>query len=118
MHNTAVTSEQGKKADEYFTVGTSHEFRVVSVSKQERKLALSTRLDASAPVQAAPPKQAPKATPKKQQQSSATSSSPKQTINQSSASTSTPGAKSAFQLALESALRQRDEDTDTKKGKE
>src|SRR6202035_3186757 len=45
VHNTAVTSEQGKKADEYFTVGTSHQFRVVSVSKQERKLALSTRLD-------------------------------------------------------------------------
>ncbi len=120
VHNTAVTSEQGKKADEYFTVGTSHEFRVVSVSKQERKLALSTRLDASAaPVQAAPQKQSPKvAAPKKQQPQQPQQQQSKPAISQTSASTSTPGAKSAFQLALESALRQREEETGAKKGKE
>ncbi len=107
VHNTAVTSEQGKKADEYFTVGTSHEFRVVSVSKQERKLALSTRLDAAAaPVAQKAPAKA--TTAKKQPKA----------VAQTSASTSTPGAKSAFQLALESALRQREEETDAKKGKE
>jgi small subunit ribosomal protein S1 len=113
VHNTAVMSEQGKKADEYFTVGTSHQFRVVSVSKQERKIALSTRLDAAtAPaVPAAPQKSAPKAAASKKQQQ------PKSAHQSSQAATATPGAKSAFQLALESAMRQREE-TDGKKGKE
>lgn len=115
VHNTAVTSEQGKKADEYFTVGTSHEFRVVSVSKQERKLALSTRLDGSVPVQAPQKHAAKPATPKKQQHHQQA----KQASTQSSASSTPGGAKSAFQLALESALRQREEETTTKKsGKE
>lgn len=108
VHNTAVQSEQGKKADEYFTVGTSQEFRVVSVSKQERKLALSTRLEATAPTPAAAPKTAPKAAASVKKQSKSSSST-------TSASTAPSGVKSAFQLALESALRQREEETGAKK---
>ena len=112
VHNTAVQSEQGKKADEYFVVGSSHELRVVSVSKQERKLALSTRLDATAEAPVITPKPAAKpATAKKQQQQVAAKQQQPSSVSQTSASTSTPGAKSAFQLALESALRQRDEET-------
>lgn len=108
VHNTAVQSEQGKKADEYFTVGASQEFRVVSVSKQERKLALSTRLEATAPTPAAAPKAAPKAAASVKKQSKSSSST-------TSASTAPSGVKSAFQLALESALRQREEETGAKK---
>jgi len=108
VHNTAVQSEQGKKADEYFTVGASQEFRVVSVSKQERKIALSTRLDATAPTPVAP-KSALKSTVKKAPKA------PSAANNQHQANAANSGAKSAFQLALESALRQREEETDAKK---
>lgn len=115
VHNTAVQSEQGKKADEYFTVGSTHELRVVSVSKQERKLALSTRLEASAEPTPVAPKPVAKPAAKKQQQPQQAKPS---SAAPTSASTSTPGAKSAFQLALESALRQREEETGSKNSKE
>lgn len=45
MHNTLLQQEQGKKADEFFTVGQKVQFRVVNINKEDRKLALSTILE-------------------------------------------------------------------------
>lgn len=45
MHNTILAQEQGKKAEEYFTVGQKAQFRIVNINKEERKLALSTILE-------------------------------------------------------------------------
>jgi small subunit ribosomal protein S1 len=45
MHNTILTQEQGKKAEEFFTVGQKAQFRIVNINKEERKLALSTLLE-------------------------------------------------------------------------
>lgn len=45
MHNTVLTQEQGKKAEEFFTVGQKAQFRIVNINKEERKLALSTLLE-------------------------------------------------------------------------
>lgn len=45
MHNTVLSQEQGKKADEFFTVGQKAQFRIVNINKEERKLALSTHLE-------------------------------------------------------------------------
>lgn len=42
MHNTILVQEQGKKAEEFFTVGQKAQFRIVNINKEERKLALST----------------------------------------------------------------------------
>jgi small subunit ribosomal protein S1 len=115
VHNTILQTEQGKKADEFFTIGDAHEFRVVSVNKQDRKLALSSRLEAAAAPQPAPvtPKAAtPKPAPKKAAQTQA----PQQ--HQQPAAPSSSATKSAFQLALESALRQREGKDQTKDDKD
>lgn len=110
VHNTTLQSELSKKAEEVFTIGQTQQFRVVSVSQQDRKLALSTILDAAAaaPVVTEPkqnrterPSKAPRA-PRNKETKEASSSSATQ------ATSSGPKAKSAFQLALESALRQQD----------
>ncbi len=45
MHNTVLSQEQGKKAEEFFTVGQKAQFRIVNINKEERKLALSTLLE-------------------------------------------------------------------------
>src|SRR5205814_5105321 len=45
MHNTILAQEQGKKAEEFFTVGQKAQFRIVNINKEERKLALSTLLE-------------------------------------------------------------------------
>ncbi len=46
-HNSVLTAEQSKKADEIFKAGEKHQFRVINVNKKERKLGLSTRLEGS-----------------------------------------------------------------------
>lgn len=45
MHNTILMQEQSKKAEEFFTVGTKAQFRIININKDERKLALSTMLE-------------------------------------------------------------------------
>lgn len=45
MHNTILLQEQGKKAEEFFTVGQKTQFRIVNINKEERKLALSSLLE-------------------------------------------------------------------------
>lgn len=47
VHNSVLTAEQNKKADEVFKVGEKHQFRVINVNKKDRKLGLSTRLEGS-----------------------------------------------------------------------
>lgn len=114
VHNTTLQSEANKKAEEMFTIGQTQQFRVVSVSQQDRKLALSTILDASVTAQAAEtkpsaraerPSKAPRGPRKEQREAS-----PKE----HAATSSGPKTKSAFQLALEEALRQ--QETENKKG--
>ena len=109
VHNTILQTEQGKKADEFFTIGESHEFRVMSVSKQDRKLALSSRLDAVAPQPAPVATPKPAAPKQPAAKKTAPAPQPQQSQQQQPAAPQAPTSKSPFQLALESALRQREE---------
>lgn len=110
VHNTTLQNEQSKKAEEYFTIGTSYEFRVVAVSKQDRKLALSTRLEgAMQPHPTTSASKAPKQPKKAAPQSTSTSSSSSTSSSTQTSSNQSSGAKTAFQLALESAIKQREE---------
>lgn len=112
VHNTTLQSEHNKKADEFFTIGATQEFRVLSTSKQERKLALSSKLDSTVvPQQQAKPA-ATKSTTSIRQQTSKKADQ-HTSVSASNAShapqQSSSNVKSAFQLALESAIRQREE---------
>ena len=98
IHNTIVTQEQGKKAEEFFKTGQKVKFRVINVNKNERKLGLSTKLEVEAP-KSKQPKKVPK--PIKE----------KRTETREPAA---PKAKGSLQLALESAL-QKEEPAEEKK---
>ena len=114
VHNTTLQGELNKKAEELFSIGQTQQFRVVNVSQQERKLALSTILDTTV----APSTHAEAKPSRSERPSKARAPRSKETKELSSP---TPAAqssgtnaktKSAFQLALESALKQQE---DTKK---
>ncbi len=98
IHNTIVTQEQGKKAEEFFKTGQKVKFRVINVNKNERKLGLSTKLEVEAP-KSKQPKKVPK--PIKE----------KRTETRGPAAQKTKGS---LQLALESAL-QKEEPAEEKK---
>ncbi len=62
VHNTVLAEEHGKKAEDLFKAGDTQKFRILNVNKKERKLALSTKLDATTtpertPAEAPAPKQ-------------------------------------------------------------
>jgi small subunit ribosomal protein S1 len=86
-HNTALAEEQGKKAEELFKVGEVHKFRVSNINKKERKLALSIKLEETAPTQEAKPK---KTAPKKEK------SEPSK-------------VRGSLQIALEGAMKEAEE---------
>jgi len=119
MHNTVLSQEQNKKAEEFFTVGQKAQFRIVNINKEERKLALSTLLeekkqepkkvepkkaepkkekseDARPTQQQAQPKQQPKVAPKKEKKEE-----PQQKV------------RGSLQIALESAMQKTDKKNNT-----
>lgn len=104
IHNTTLVEHQGKKADEVLKVGQKEQFRILSVSKKDRKLGLTMKLefDKNAPV-AAPEK--PTVRKEKKAESVVT-----QHMSQSNA----PKAKSSLQLALESMQAEEKSDADKK----
>lgn len=45
LHNTTLTQDEGKKAEQMFKVGDSRQFRVININKEEHKIGLSTNLE-------------------------------------------------------------------------
>ncbi len=97
-HNTVLSEEQGKKAEELFKIGESHKFRIINVNKKDRKLALSTKLEAATKkTVVVKSKKAPKREKRVE----------------------TSRVKGSLQIALEGALKQNNEsDSEEKEKKE
>jgi len=100
IHNTTLLEEQSKKAEEFFKIGEKVKFNVTNVNKEERKLALSTKLTSEPKVVKAKVKTAGS----KQKQSRKTTvvkpSKKEKTTEQ-------PKSKNSLQIALESALQKK-----------
>jgi small subunit ribosomal protein S1 len=94
VHNSTLLEETGKKPNDEFKIGETRDFRVISVNKTDHKIALSTDLD----------KTSTRASSKSTKREKSSSTKEQQTFT----STSSGKTKSAFQLALESALAQKD----------
>lgn len=120
MHNTILTQEQGKKAEEFFTVGQKAQFRIVNINKEERKLALSTLLEEKKQepkkqeAKAAAPKKAKteEAAPKAAQQSApkqAKAAAPKKEKKEEQPTK----IRGSLQIALESAMQKSDKSDKT-----
>lgn len=119
VHNTVLLQEQGKKAEEVFTVGQKAQFRIVNINKEERKLALSTLLEEkkqepkkvepkkaeqpkkekSEPVRSAQPKQQPRVAENRPQPKKEKKEEPQQKV------------RGSLQIALESAMQKSDKNS-------
>jgi small subunit ribosomal protein S1 len=114
IHNTTLVEHQGKKADEVLTVGQKEQFRILSVSKKDRKLGLTMKLDFDKNA----PQPVVEAAPKQQQQPRAPKKSENPSVqHQAQQQSSAPKAKSSLQLALES-MQERNSDAADKKDQE
>ncbi|HEX4068812.1 MAG TPA: 30S ribosomal protein S1 [Candidatus Babeliales bacterium] len=126
VHNTVLSQEQGKKAEEIFKVGQKAQFRIVNINKEERKLALSTLLEEK---KQEPKKVEPKkAEPKKEKSEAPRSVQAKPSSSKSFESkdrleNKQPAKKekkeepqqkvrSSLQIALESAMQKSDKNVD------
>lgn len=47
IHNTTIIQEQGKKAEEFYRVGQTEDFRIVNISQDDQKIGLSSLLAAA-----------------------------------------------------------------------
>jgi len=117
MHNTILTQEQSKKAEEFFTVGQKAQFRIININKEERKLALSTLLEekkqepkkqeakkpaAVAPKKAKTDEQPVKAAPQRQAPVQA------KPVKKEKKEEVAPKMRGSLQIALESAMQKSD----------
>lgn len=119
VHNTVLSQEQGKKAEEIFTVGQKAQFRIVNINKEERKLALSTLLEEK---KQEPKKVEPKKTEqsKKEKSESARSVQPKQQPRvienrpqpkKEKKEETQQKVRGSLQIALESAMQKSDKNS-------
>jgi small subunit ribosomal protein S1 len=118
MHNTILTQEQSKKAEEFFTVGQKAQFRIININKEERKLALSTLLEEK---KQEPKKQEAKKTePKKGKpefgrsdkydDKSVKQQQAAKPVKKEKKEESAPKMRGSLQIALESAMQKTDKD--------
>lgn len=126
IHNAELAGEKGKRAEDVLKVGQKEKFRVVNVNKDDRKLALSMKLEADASAQKReasfdrtqdrsqerPAKSFDGARDRHDRQDR---SSRQQEGRKDAAEKSTeekPKTKSAFQIALESAMNEKKDKND------
>lgn len=119
VHNTVLSQEQGKKAEEIFTVGQKAQFRIVNINKEERKLALSTLLEEK---KQEPKKAEPKKAeqPKREKSEPVRSAQPKQTAKvaenrqqpkREKKEETQQKVRGSLQIALESAMQKSDKNS-------
>ena len=110
MHNTVLSQEQGKKAEEIFTVGQKAQFRIVNINKEERKLALSTVLEEK---KQEPKKVEPKKPEAKKEKSETArvaqpKQQPKSAVKKEKKEEPQQKVRGSLQIALESAMQKSD----------
>jgi small subunit ribosomal protein S1 len=119
VHNTVLSQEQGKKAEEIFTVGQKAQFRIVNINKEERKLALSTLLEEKKQdLKKAEPKKTEQ--PKREKSEPVRSAQPKQTAKvaenrqqpkREKKEETQQKVRGSLQIALESAMQKSDKNS-------
>lgn len=108
VHISELSDENVEKVEDILKVGDKHQFRVINVNKDDRKLGLSLRLDAKAPRESF--KKTKEAEKARRTPTAAPQQQPQQPREREEASSQSK-QKSQFQLALEEhAARNRDED--------
>jgi small subunit ribosomal protein S1 len=119
VHNTVLSQEQGKKADEIFTVGQKAQFRIVNINKDERKLALSTLLEEKKqeskkvePKKAEPKKEKSETARPAQSKPSVKVAESKQQPKKEKKEDTQQKVRGSLQIALESAMQKSDKNSE------
>jgi small subunit ribosomal protein S1 len=111
LHNANL---EGKKADDLFKVGQVAQFRVININKEERKIGLDSKLEGEV-APSAPQKhvEKPRKAPAQPQQQAPRKEQPAAQAEkqQSQSNANASRMKSAFQMALESAMKKDDNST-------
>jgi small subunit ribosomal protein S1 len=114
VHNTVLSQEQGKKAEEIFTVGQKTQFRIVNINKEERKLALSTLLEEKKqePKKVEPKKtEQPKREKSEQVRTAQPKPQPKAPVKKEKKEETQQKVRGSLQIALESAMQKSDKNS-------
>lgn len=113
VHNTVLAEEEGKKAEEVYKTGEKQQFRVININKKERKLGLSTKLDATT---ATAPVAAPKAAPKKEKVAASEhqTTAKEKAAPKSSRKAEPSKVKGSLQMALEAMQENKNNDSEDK----
>jgi small subunit ribosomal protein S1 len=119
VHNTVLSQEQGKKADEIFTVGQKAQFRIVNINKDERKLALSTLLEEKKqeskkvePKKTEPKKEKSETARPAQSKPSVKVAESKQQPKKEKKEDTQQKVRGSLQIALESAMQKSDKNSE------
>lgn len=99
IHNTTLAEEENKKAEDLFKAGQKQTFRIMSVNKKERKLALSTKLEGTTTQNTAQENKQKKVAAKTVKKEKTTEPSK---------------IKGSLQIALESAFKESEDETKDK----
>jgi len=102
IHNTTIIQEQGKKAEDFYKVGQSADFRIVNISQDDQKIGLSSLLTAtSSDEYSRQPRRRPgSSTPREQRGSDRDTKYGQQPSR----------IKGSLQMALESAMHNKDDE--------
>lgn len=115
LHNANL---EGKKADDIFKVGQIAQFRVININKDERKIGLDMKLEGeiTSPVAQKQHVEKPKKQPAQQQPAARKEAAVhvEQPQQQQQPAANASKMKSAFQMALESAMKKDDNSTNKK----
>ncbi|HTM06677.1 MAG TPA: S1 RNA-binding domain-containing protein, partial [Patescibacteria group bacterium] len=121
IHNTTLTQDEGKKAEQFFKIGDTRQFRVININKEEHKLGLSTSLEGRLTQAATDHRKEDVVREEKAKaprRDSRVNNKQDDVINtvstQQQPSTKT---KTSFQIALESAMAERKDDNKNSQGK-
>lgn len=124
IHNTTLVQDEGKKAEQFFKIGDSRQFRVININKEEHKLGLSTNLEGRSTQSTLENRKEDNAfreeKPARGQQHQRREKDQRQTSKHDDTtvvSAQQPSkVKTAFQIALESAMAER-KDNNNSEGK-
>jgi len=108
VHISELSDQQVEKVEDVLKVGQKEKFRVLNVSKQDRKLGLSLKLTPSPREERAPRPAAEGAQEGEKPRAPKREKSPAQPQHQQQAAT--PKSKSQFQIALEEHAARKDDD--------
>lgn len=123
IHNTTLVQDEGKKAEQFFKIGDSRQFRVININKEEHKLGLSTSLEGRPAHNSGSDNRKEETAPREekaqrvhQRREKDQRQSSKHEDNHTVSGPQPSKIKTAFQIALESAMAER-KDNNNPEGK-